>query len=458
MDSWDKLTREDNPYLGQSYTYLYDNAGNRTSKKIYAYTTDTLGTATSTQTYTYNSDSTWGDQLNGYTYDEIGNPSYYNGYALTWSGRQLMEMNRNAGQSVLTFAYNSDGIRTSKKSGSVEHIYTLDGSRIVSEAVGNVLMVYLYDESGSPIGLQYRTNSYAAGVFDTYYFEKNWQGDILAVYTEAGVLIGSYTYDAWGNCTVNEVSTAMSLQRSIVRTRNPFRYRGYYYDTETQLYYLQSRYYNPATGRFINEDAYISTGTGLLGYNMYAYCSNNPVMHVDHDGLVEDDLQELDDTGGLIDLDGLGGRAQQPTRYQAQREGRATGQRYQITNISQGTSLHPNKTSVPSVSQTKATYSQYVASSPTGMMDISTAGQSTQIHHVVERCQENKSNFSHSAIESTDNKVIIDKTTHQEISGHYSSIQEDSGGMRVRDWLAGKSFAEQYAYGWKIIAKKMGWD
>ena len=67
------------------------------------------------------------------TYDAIGNPLTYNGYAMTWNGRQLMEMNRNVGQSVLTFAYNSDGIRTSKKSGSVEHIYTLDGSRIVSE-------------------------------------------------------------------------------------------------------------------------------------------------------------------------------------------------------------------------------------------------------------------------------------------------------------------------------------
>jgi len=79
-----------------------------------------------------------------------------------------MEMNRNAGQSVLTFAYNDEGIRTSKKSGSVEHIYTLDGSRIVSETVGNVLLVYLYDESGAPIGLQYRTTSYDPGKFDTY--------------------------------------------------------------------------------------------------------------------------------------------------------------------------------------------------------------------------------------------------------------------------------------------------
>ena len=65
---------------------------------------------------------------------------------------------------------------------------------------------------------------------------------------------------------------------------NPFRYRGYYYDTETGLYYLQSRYYNPQWGRFLNADGLVSTGQGLLGYNMYAYCNNNPVMYVDPTG------------------------------------------------------------------------------------------------------------------------------------------------------------------------------
>ena len=150
-------------------------------------------------------------------------------------------MNKSMGQSVLTFAYNDEGIRTSKKSGSVEHIYTLDGSRIVSETIGTVLLVYLYDESGAPIGLQYRTTSYDPGKFDTYYFEKNIFGDIVAVYTEAGVKIGTYTYDAWGNCTTTAASGNTTLQSTILRTYNPFRYREYFYDTETGLYYLQSR-------------------------------------------------------------------------------------------------------------------------------------------------------------------------------------------------------------------------
>lgn len=108
--------------------------------------------------------------------------------------------------------------------------------------------------------MQYRTISYAAHTFDTFYFEKNLQGDIIAVYNADGVKIGSYTYDAWGNCTVSVVSGNTTLENNIVRTINPFRYRGYYYDTETGLYYLQSRYYNPEWGRFLNVDAYISTG------------------------------------------------------------------------------------------------------------------------------------------------------------------------------------------------------
>ena len=86
-----------------------------------------------------------------------------------------------------------------------------------------------------------------------------------------------YTYDAWGNPITATGNTAIS-------TLNPLRYRGYVYDTETCLYYLQSRYYDPETGRFINADSMVSTGQGILGNNMFAYCGNNPVMRVDPNG------------------------------------------------------------------------------------------------------------------------------------------------------------------------------
>ena len=160
----------------------------------------------------------WADQLTAVgttaiAYDAIGNPTTYNGYSLTWDGRQLKEMEKT--NSVIEFLYNADGIRTSKTVNGTEHVYTLNGSRIVSEAWGDILLIYLYDESGSPIGMQYRKSSYAADVFDTFYFEKNLHGDIIAIYTESGRKILEYTYDAWGNHTTtwHNVSGANSISQ-----------------------------------------------------------------------------------------------------------------------------------------------------------------------------------------------------------------------------------------------------
>ncbi|OQB24453.1 MAG: tRNA3(Ser)-specific nuclease WapA precursor [Firmicutes bacterium ADurb.Bin182] len=89
----------------------------------------------------------------------------------------------------------------------------------------------------------------------------------------------TYSYDAWGKLLDVSGTKAATLGQD-----NPFRYRGYYYDTETGLYYLQSRYYNPEWCRFINADVYVSTGQGLLASNMFAYCANNPVLLKDPSG------------------------------------------------------------------------------------------------------------------------------------------------------------------------------
>ena len=190
------------------------------------------------------------------------------------------------GQFRYTFTYNDEGLRTSKTASGVTHKYVWEGSTLVSESWGNHLLIYLYDESGSPIGLQYRSTAYAEGVFDTYYFEKNLFGDITAVYNAAGSKLGSYTYDAWGNCTVSVEPNTTAADKRVVRNYNSFRYRGYYYDTETGLYYLQSRYYNPQWGRFLNADGYVNANGDLIGFNMYAYCSNNPVIYLDPSGEV----------------------------------------------------------------------------------------------------------------------------------------------------------------------------
>ncbi len=207
-----------------------------------------------------------------------------------------------SGQTSVSYTYNVDGIRTSKIVDGIEHRYLLDGTQIVSETwtVGTTehLIVYIYDESGAPIGLRYRTNAYAADTYDSYFFDKNLQGDIVAIYNASGTKIGSYTYDAWGKCTVT-TSTSTILEINIVAQYNPFRYRGYYYDIETQWYYLQSRYYNPDWCRFLNADGYISTGQELFGYNMYAYCNNNSVNKIDYTGNKPGDLFDTIDEAAL---------------------------------------------------------------------------------------------------------------------------------------------------------------
>ena len=91
---------------------------------------------------------------------------------------------------------------------------------------------------------------------------------------ESGMRVVEYIYDAWGKL----ISTTGTLATTL-GADNPFRYRGYYYDTETGLYYLTTRYYDPEVCRFISADVYMSTGQGVLGGNMWAYCGNNPVCY-----------------------------------------------------------------------------------------------------------------------------------------------------------------------------------
>ena len=286
-DTLGQLVREDNVDMGTTCVYVYDDAGNITQKKIYGYTTATTPTGTPTiYNYSYN-DGSWGDLLTAYrgvtnTYDAIGNPlNYYNGksYAFTWDlGRKLTGASVNG--NTLAFTYDDNGIRTSKTVNGVEHVYNVSGSTILSEAWGNHLIMYMYDDNGQPVGMQYRNTAYAANTFDTYWFEKNLQGDIVAVYNASGTKLISYTYDAWGNFT----TTYSNGGASTSAIYNPFRYRGYYYDTELGLYYLNSRYYDSNTGRFINADVHINANRDILGFNMFAYCGNNPVMGYDPTG------------------------------------------------------------------------------------------------------------------------------------------------------------------------------
>lgn len=115
-----------------------------------------------------------------------------------------------------------------------------------------------------------------------YYYVLNAQGDVIALLNSAGALVASYNYGAWGNYSVHDDKGAKITKASFIGHINPLRYRGYYYDRETRLYYLQSRYYDFANCRFINADGLFTDG--FIGANLFAYCANNPVNTTDHTG------------------------------------------------------------------------------------------------------------------------------------------------------------------------------
>ena len=277
-DGLNRLVREDNNYIDKTITYCYDKCGDILSKSEYALTSaETLGEPVNTVTYSYtdanfkNAVTQYGDDV--IVYDASGNPTSYRGYTMTWAkGRQLASLSGN-GKSM-SFKYDSAGIRTSKTVNGVETKYTYLGGTLVSQKTGDEVINFAYSAGGAPYGFSYNGQS--------YFYLLNLQGDIIGIYDGSGNVVVRYTYDSWGKV----VSVTGSLADT-VGVKNPLRYRGYYYDVETKLYYLQSRYYDPETCRFINADSLLVAGDDYIqGVNMFAYCQNNPVMYSDPSGFV----------------------------------------------------------------------------------------------------------------------------------------------------------------------------
>ena len=159
---------------------------------------------------------------------------------------------------------------------TVTHEYLTQSGKVVRETITTSMdtttLDFFYDESGRPFAFNYTPEGSTP---NTYYYILNLQGDVVQIIDEGGVLQAEYIYSPWG-----EIISAEGDLAEI----NPLRYRGYYYDSETGFYYLQSRYYDPENHRFINADSYASTGQGFLGVNMFAYCNNLPVILHDSNG------------------------------------------------------------------------------------------------------------------------------------------------------------------------------
>ena len=295
-----------------------------------------------------------------------------------------------------------------------------NGSKLSQMKIGSTVLNFAYDASGTPMAVTY------GGA--TYYYATNIQGDVVAILNASGTAVVTYTYDAWGN-----ILTTTGTLASTLGTHNPLRYRGYVYDQETGLYYLQSRYYNPALARFLNADSFVSTGQGLLGNNMFAYCRNNPVVRIDiygsADTAVEEEFDDDVEVTPAIPIDGggggggIGGSGNGGIVGTAGNGGSGPSG-FAITVGSSGIAATPNPNNEP-----------------------------TERHHIVEQCQVKKSGFVEVDIQGNSNLIDLPYAVHRKISGLYSSKQPYSEGMRVRDWLATKSFEYQHQFGLDKIAE-----
>ena len=285
-DELNQLIRENNGVLGTTVLYTYDAGGNMTSRKTYAYTEGAVSTVQTQDLFTYRTDG-WKDQLlswNGksYAYDAGGNPTVLRGMALTWGeGRRLKRIVGTAGE--VTFAYDSDGKRVKKTSGNTETKYYYNGSTLsglVRTTTGNtgttkITVQFVYDAEGKPFLLRLNGKT-------DYFYLYNGLGDVVGLIDSSNKVVVRYQYNSWGKVTSSEDTSGVSLA-----TLNPFCYRKYVYDSETGLYCLGSRYYDPEVGRFVNADdtdVIFAKPQELGSKNLYAYCDNNPVAREDYAG------------------------------------------------------------------------------------------------------------------------------------------------------------------------------
>ena len=274
---------------GRGWSYEYDSVGNIT-RSVYS-----DGTGTAEEKYTYGRGGnlmTFGNERTGGY--KGGNPGLYLGNKLTWTrGRQLSSVkhkNKKSAHSVsedISYTYTHEGIRLSKTVGETKTEYILDGSTILAEKRGNEVLNYYYSSDGRLLEIGYTKDSSKADALENHYtILRNAMGDVAGLLTPDGTLVGTYEYDPYGRLISITHSNSYTDTDGILE-RNPFRYRGYYYDNETGWYYLQSRYYDPEVKRFINADTpdlLTNDFMNLMQYNLFMYCNGDPVNGVDPSG------------------------------------------------------------------------------------------------------------------------------------------------------------------------------
>ena len=272
-DGLGRLTRENDEDRNLTICYNYDSNGNILSKVEYPYTTGALTSATRTVPYTYA--VSWGDQLLNYNggptilYDQIGNPLSYGDYTFTWQkGRQLASATKDG--ETFNFTYDADGQRTWKMGSTTGEQCIYASGLLVYWTDGENIQKFTYDPDGIALGVNLNGTD--------YYYLYNAQGDVIALYDNTGTIVVEYVYDSWGKVLSVTGSGAFTIG-----ALNPLRYRGYFYDNDLGFYLLETRYYDPETGRFINADGVVDN-KGVETTNLYSYCANDPINNKDTDG------------------------------------------------------------------------------------------------------------------------------------------------------------------------------
>ena len=287
---------------GTTFGYAYDTAGNirnitkdGTVTKSFGYTNpswpDLLTSVTSGST---TKDILYEGQSQTSDLPSSGNPvTYYNGrdYTFTWTkGRQLASATVD-GKNV-TYTYDMSGVRTSKTVDGTTYNYTTLSGKVMrqqwetrnsDDSVREAMQTleFVYDDGNQPFAMIYKHGQ----TTELYYYVLNAQGDVIALLNANGTLAASYNYGAWGNYSVHGADGKKTTDATFIGHISPLRYRGYYYDRETRLDYLQSRYYDFANCRFINADGQLSV-VDFSAVNLLAYCGNNPVNYIDPSGHV----------------------------------------------------------------------------------------------------------------------------------------------------------------------------
>jgi len=227
-------------------------------------------------------------------YDALGNPTTYRDNALKWQRLRNLVSHSNNGNEV-RFTYNANNLRTAKWSSLNTSRFIWNNGLLLAETRDfGVRLPQTLPFHLSPAGRRdvieylYGVDGIAGFTLNgkAHYFRKNPQGDITHIFAaDKTTLLARYRYNAWGEHKVFNPNGTENTEPNFIGNINAIRYRGYYYDVETKLYYLKTRYYDPEVGRFINmDDPSYSEPSVFNGLNLYAYCGNNPVMYYDPTG------------------------------------------------------------------------------------------------------------------------------------------------------------------------------